>query len=326
VWRGENLTVVAVPMRNLSFGLRRVVRLMADHLRTLRPDVIHAQWLYECSDAALKSGIPTLVTARDAPWRIARVLRAPYWWYRAAYAQLVVLPRVRHLSTLSPYMVDQMRRLHGYRRPVHLVPNGMAVARMSPCARPALRHAESPCVFITSQWDDCKNVATAFHAFALLRRTLPGARLVLYGKGLDASGAGWQYAREHALLPGLEFRGHVEREVVLNGLRGEADLLLHSAREESFCMSVLDAMAQGVPCVGGKDSGAVPWLLDHGSAGCLVDVNSAQAMAEGILGVLSDAALYERTAAHGWQRARSVFSLEAVASQYLVLLRQIAGA
>src|SRR5919204_3211143 len=37
-------------------------------------DVLHAHWTYEFALAALASGMPTLVTAHDAPWHVLRLL------------------------------------------------------------------------------------------------------------------------------------------------------------------------------------------------------------------------------------------------------------
>lgn len=39
----------------------------------------------------------------------------------------------------------------------------------------------------------------------------------------------------------------------------------------------------GTPVIGGRDSGAVPWVLDHGRAGELVDVRSEAEVAQALV-------------------------------------------
>ena len=51
---------------------------------------------------------------------------------------------------------------------------------------------------------------------------------------------------------------------------------------------MLEAIAQGLPVVGGRRSGAVPWVLGDGKAGVLTDVRSAPSLAAAISGLLDD--------------------------------------
>jgi glycosyltransferase involved in cell wall biosynthesis len=82
-------------------------------------------------------------------------------------------------------------------------------------------------------------------------------------------------------------------------------------------MTVLEAMAQGRPVVAFPKSGAIPWLLDHGQAGHLAVSQKWQALADAMGAVHEDRALRGRLAAAGYLRAKTHFTLEAVADQYL---------
>lgn len=81
-------------------------------------------------------------------------------------------------------------------------------------------------------------------------------------------------------------------------------------------MVVLEAMAMGVPVLGGRSSGAVPWLLAEG-AGVLVDVRQPRAIAAGILRLLAEGPFAESTAQRGFARAKEQFAVEEVAAAYL---------
>jgi L-malate glycosyltransferase len=97
----------------------------------------------------------------------------------------------------------------------------------------------------------------------------------------------------------------------------------HPSLEESFGMVVLEAMALGVPVLGGQRSGAVPWLL-AGDAGVLVDVRNPSAIAEGLIRLLSDKQFARLTARRGHDRAAGEFTIRRVADDYVEALSTIA--
>jgi glycosyltransferase involved in cell wall biosynthesis len=75
--------------------------------------------------------------------------------------------------------------------------------------------------------------------------------------------------------------------------------------EESFGMTVLEAMARSVPVVGGHSSGAVPWLLDFGRAGELTDVRRPERIADTVVTLAGNPRHRQRLGPAGLERARS---------------------
>jgi len=102
-----------------------------------------------------------------------------------------------------------------------------------------------------------------------------------------------------------------------------AAVLLHPALEESFGMTGLEAMVVGTPVIAGRDSGNMPFLLDHGNAGVLCDVRSPQAIADALLGVLMDQERAERIVQCAREVARSKFSEDKVIPAYIDYYRDI---
>ena len=89
-------------------------------------------------------------------------------------------------------------------------------------------------------------------------------------------------------------------------------------------MAVLEAMAIGIPVIGGRNSGAVPSVLGWGEAGLLVDIESPSALVSGMRALLLDGRLRESLAKSGRQRALDQYRLEDVAAQYDgVLMRAV---
>jgi glycosyltransferase involved in cell wall biosynthesis len=90
-------------------------------------------------------------------------------------------------------------------------------------------------------------------------------------------------------------------------------------------MAVAEALALGIPVLAGRDSGAIPWLLD-GGGGCLVDVRDPAAIAEGLLYLLRAAPQGPEAVAAGRARVRERFAARTVAMQYLAALEEVSRA
>ena len=73
----------------------------------------------------------------------------------------------------------------------------------------------------------------------------------------------------------------------------------------------------GLPIVGGRRSGGVPWTLDEGRCGLLVDVRDPGAIAEGILRLFADPGLATQLGQAARSRAVTTFGADAVVRGYL---------
>lgn len=286
-------------------------------LERAQPDIAHAQWVYDYAHAVSDYSGSHLVTIRDDPWAIARFTRSPYRVFRALYAHSTV-PKIQHLSAVSPYVAKPFKKIYRYKKPIRIIPNGLSESlfiRDNP--RPQTRIRKARKFVSVTAWDRRKNVKTLLHAFGKLRRKCPEAELILVGFGLGRGEVGYRWALRHKLEQNVSFIGKLEHQEIIELLRECEGIFVHSTLEESFCMTVLEAMAQRLPVVALPGSGAVPWLLDQGRAGCLADSQTASDLALAMQKVYQDPEYLQAIADTGYQRARTDFTLEAVADAYL---------
>lgn len=279
------------------------------------PDVVHAQWSYEYALAAMASGRPHVVTVRDWAPLIASMQRRPLAWvYRVVRAAMNrrVLRGAQALTVTSPYMVDLVARHAG--REARLVPNALSADVFVAADR--LTRGRPPIVLsVNNAFDARKNVQALLRAFPDVRAAVPGAQLRLVGLGYGPGGVAEAWARHEGLAEGVAFVGSLAFPHVLEELSAAA-LLAHPSREESFGGTLLEAMASGTPVVAGRESGAVPWVLDQGRAGVLTDVEDPAAVAVSIVRVLEDPQLASELARLGRDRARR-FDLDHTVRAYL---------
>jgi L-malate glycosyltransferase len=320
---GTSLEVSVQPMRSRARdraldAFRSERRLLVGSLRAASPDIVHAHWTYEFAIAAERSGLPTLVTVHDwAPAILAQ--------YRDAYRalrlgmQIRAVIGARNLTAISPYIRDLVRAR--YRKPCLLIPNGLPDDYFD-VARPGAHDVVRFGCLVTHD-DPRKNLRTLLEAFALLRRGSEVPVVLSVAGGGCAPGDRLQtWAGDRGLEMDVEFRGPIPVSDVPSYLAG-LDVFVHPAREESFGMTILEAMAVGTPVVGGRRSGAVPWLLEEGRSGVLTDVDSAPQLAAAMASLLD-----AQARAHGsvLARARSdSFRMRAVAGQYVDEYHRVLG-
>jgi glycosyltransferase involved in cell wall biosynthesis len=167
-----------------------------------------------------------------------------------------------------------------------------------------------------------KNVGALLEAFPAIRAAMPDARLSLLGREMERGGPAWRWANSRGLTTGVEFVGFVGPGEVRAALDA-SDLLVHPSLLEACPMVVVDAMARSVPVVGGRASGGVPWVLEDGLCGVLVDVRSASEIANGVVGLLRADDEWERLARTALESARRRFLAATVVAQYENLLADV---
>ncbi len=317
--RGSRLDVRVVPMRprarhRAQDFFRAERRGISQAIQDLQPDVVHAHWTYEFALAAEKTHIPTLVTVHDWAPSILFHHRDAYRAARLAM-QVRAITTARHLSAVSPEIQRQVEKI--YRKRLALVPNGLSDEYFRGPSKPptdGIRYGA-----LVNGDDHRKNLRTLLRAFGLRDRA-EDRRLVLAGGGCAPGDPLHTWAVEHGLDDEVVFRGPMRPEEVPAYLAG-LDVFVHPALEESFGMVILEAMAGGVPVIGGQESGAVPWLLDDGRAGMLSDVRSPEGLARSMV-AMAGSDTRSRFAERGRERAES-FRMARVAAQYVELYQRL---
>lgn len=326
ILEGENLKICVGPDRPKHardfFSAEREYLLKV--LQREQPDIVHAQWTYEYALAAQASGLPHVITAHDAPINILRLNFIPYRIARSLMAYRV-LSRAKRVVSVSPYVAEHLARYMFYRGSAEVIPNGMPDSFFS--RQVAERSDADPLTFATilSGWAGRKNGQVAVEAFALLRQQYPDAKLIMFGYGHGHGEEGPRWAQERGIDKGIEFVGQIPYEKVMERLAAEVDVLVHPALEESFGMTFIEAMALRLPTIGGLRSGAVPWVLDQGKAGLLVDVTDPVEVAGAMLRLAKNKQERRQLGQRGRVFAETNFHIRVVADAYEKIYLELLG-
>ena len=104
-----------------------------------------------------------------------------------------------------------------------------------------------------------------------------------------------------------------------------ADLGLFTSETESFCLSLLEAMFLGIPSVA-TAVGGIPEVMEPGVTGLLVPFGEADGLARAVESLLRDPARRAQLGQAAAQRARRLFSAEAIVPRYEALYRRVCAA
>ena len=157
-----------------------------------------------------------------------------------------------------------------------------------------------------------KNHALLLQTVALLRESGRDVSLTLVGDG-PLRGRLEELARELGISERVRFAG---RRTDTPAFYRDCDLFVLLSDYEGMPMSIIEAMASGLPVVATR-AGGVGELVDDGVSGALVEADAAAA-AEAIAAICDDPALYARLSA-GAVRTSSRYSATAMMEKYVGL-------
>ncbi len=327
VYQAPGLTAYFCPQRTRSFrrsGSRRGRALdffkyerdcLLAALEDFAPDVAHAHWTYEFVWAALDSKYPTLATAHDSPAQVLRYMPDLYRAFRYLMARRVI-PRCTHLTAVSPALADDIKRYT--KASISVVANPIASDVMAAAGCTDEAFDAKTLVMVLNGWNNLKNGTVGLRAFSMARRSNPGLRLVCFGAAWEEGGPAHRWAKRHGVDGGVEFRGPVRQQVILEQMRSST-ALLHPSRLEACCMVIAESMSLGLPVIAGRRTAGVAWQLDDGHAGMLADITSPDDVARAICEMTCNAAAWRQMSDAGRTRARQIFSVDHVVDQYVSL-------
>jgi len=232
------------------------------------------------------------------------------------------LAKFEHIQELTPYYLERHGELGG--RKWFAAPNFIDVDRFRPgdgiAARRELGIPEDAFVVLSvaALNRSRKRLDWIIREFA--RADLSNALLVLAGAEEPET--------EDLLNEGRELLG--ERLIVRTNVPFEqmpqvyhvGDVHVLGSLQEVMGISLVEAMASGLPCIG-HCWPATEWVIANG--GSIVDMQQPGQLAAELQRYREDVALCTERGTAARQRAEDVFSIDAVIAQYLAMYRAVCG-
>jgi glycosyltransferase involved in cell wall biosynthesis len=315
----ETAGATFVPLRQMrrEVGLRDLVALveLALLMRRLRPHIVHA--------SSSKAGVVGRLAAglTRVPIRVFTVHGWAFNAHAGARSRLYELAEriVRPFTTLTICVSDSERdaglaaRTCVAERSV-VIRTGIDAASF-PVARPA---DALPAIVAVGRLRAPKDPVSLVRALALLQGPF---HATLVGDGPDRPVVD-EEVRRADLAGSVLLAG--ERDDVAEILASSAIFVL-SSRSEALPVSVLEAMAAGLPVVATR-VGGVPELVVDGETGLLVPPADPRALAAALQRLVDEPELRARLGAAGRARVEERFALESFLQSHLDLYRRALAA
>ena len=238
-------------------------------------------------------------------------------------------PAIRHaleaadgVTTVSEFLRAETQRLIGVRRRIEVIHN-FFTPRAPSRTRAAVRRElgvtdDELLLFHSSNLRPVKRVDLVLEAFA---RVEPRTSKLLVLAGGD-------FTAFKADVTRLGLAGRVivrENVTAIEDYLQAIDLGLFASESESFCLSILEAMAFACPSVS-TAVGGIPEVIADGESGLLTPVGDPVALAAAATSLLTDPARRARLGAAAQVRAREKFSAPTIVEHYLNFYREVCAA
>lgn len=296
-------------------GRRRLLR----YLRRLKPDLLHCHETYGLAMGGRK--LPHVFTVHGFDHANVVADLAPHWRIRSWLWRRVErwgLKRQQHLISITPYVRRMIEERTG--AVIHDIENPVDPCFFDPDPQP------EPGRILCVGWiNERKNTLGSVKALAAVAPSIPHARLVLAGVEQDAA-----YRRrveqtiaDEGLTDRVEFLGYVNHADLPAELARAAVFLLPS-RQENSPMAIAEAMAVGVPVIAADRCG-MPYMVDEGRTGFLVDPEDTALIADRLRRVLTDGALRASMARDAREAAQQRWHPDRIARRTVEVYRRAAG-
>jgi glycosyltransferase involved in cell wall biosynthesis len=290
-----------------------------------RPDVVHthtakAGWLGRL--AAYTSGVPAIVHTFHGH---------VFWGYFGPAKTRFFIHLERLAARLSSVILTISERLRQdlirFRIAppdrIRVVPLGLELAHLSEThplrgewRRELGISTDSPLIGIIGRLVPIKNHALFLEAARLVREHLPEAHFVIVGDG-ECRDALQALTDQLGLAQSVTFTGW-RRD--LPAVYADLDVLVVSSRNEGTPVSVIEAMAAGVPVVATR-VGGIPDLLQDGALGALTPSEDGSALANAVLAMLRQRDAHRLTKARDWVLAH--YSIDRLANDTRTLYQAL---
>jgi glycosyltransferase involved in cell wall biosynthesis len=319
IYSGDSFSVAIIP------GPRTI-----GALKKFKPDILHAHTPFLAGWSAVIAkkmlGVPLVGTHHTFYDDYLKHVKMDYPIGRAFSWKVMVAYYNRADAVTSPSRaLGDMLRQHGLKQPLHIIPNPADTEFFTPAPTPAARQrskerfgAGKHAIVYMGRVSYEKDIDQAIAAFAIVARDISDATLMVIGDGperkrLEAA------SRKLPCADRIIFTGMLRGDALRDALRAN-DIFLTASRSENMPVSILEAMACGLPIASVRAKG-IPEIVQHGVNGFLAEPGRPDLLAQAITTLLSSHDHAAHRAAS--RKLAEQYSKKSIARQNIALYRDI---
>lgn len=232
-----------------------------------------------------------------------------------AWSRMIIagLRKADALIAVSDYTKKDIQRLIRPKNKVHVIYEA-ASAEFRPLN---VGKAHNSILYVVSNLAH-KNLKILFNSFAIVKKRVKDAKLILIGRGLKENKELGDEARRLGIRESIVFKGYMKH---LATEYSKAGVFVFPSLYEGFGLPVLEAMACGCPVIC-SDKTSLPEVV--GDAAIYFDGCSTEDLAKKVYRVLKDENLRRDMEKNGFEQAKK-FSWEKCAEQTIGIYTDLAN-
>jgi glycosyltransferase involved in cell wall biosynthesis len=300
-------------LANYAASFVRLIRAARVAVINEAPDIIHANSIR----AGLVMSVATIRLDVPVVWHVHDLL--PRHPLSTAIRLFAATSRRNRIVAVSRAVANrfQGQLTHRFRGRVETIYNAVDIERFypDPQSRKEIRRAlgidAAKVIGIVGQLTPRKGQLELIEAFAETSREFPDTVLLIVGEPIFNRDA--EYAK--SLADAAKASGVADRVLFLGqredtpAIMRALDLLVVNSSTEPFGLTVIEAMASGVPVLATAVDG-IKEIVRHGETGWLVKARNHDSLVKGMLTLLRDQSLRDQLGGQGRREAIARFSIK----------------
>jgi glycosyltransferase involved in cell wall biosynthesis len=222
---------------------------------------------------------------------------------RWGFIAVPVLKKVDVIAVPSYFLKEIFEKATG--RETVILPNIIDIDIFNFRERSSLQ----PNIIVSRQLEARYNVACVLKAFEIIKGKYPEAHLYIAGSGSEEDRL--KTMRKEMSLRDVTFLGLLSHEE-LSGIYNKCDIMINASNIDNFPGSILEAFTSGIPVISTR-AGGIPYMMEDGVTGILVNLNDHRGIADAAIRLLNDSSLARRLSLncrevaekHSWEKVKN---------------------
>ena len=186
---------------------------------------------------------------------------------------------------------------------------------------------DKPVITQVSRLDPWKDPEGVIDVFKIVKEKVDCRLVFCYNAASDDPEGLQMYRRVYRKANKLVDNGDVifvvgNNETLVNAVQRFSNVIIQKSTREGFCLSVTEALWKGTPVVA-SNIGGIPYQIDDGQNGFLVESNDSRGFAERIIHILKNPDQAKALGEKAKEKVRKEFLITRLLSDYLDMLNSI---